>query len=444
MSATDTSSPREGGQRPHVVIVGGGFGGLHAARGLRRAPVDVTLIDRRNFHLFQPLLYQVAIGGLSPGDVAAPLRGILKRQRNTRVLLADVVDFDLEGRRVILRDGEVRHDYLVVAAGMMNHYFGNQGWERIAPGLKSIEDATEIRSRILHAFEAAERETDPESRRALLTFVIVGGGPTGVELAGAVAELARDTLRPDFRSIDPGDAVIYLVEGGPRILPSFPPGLSEKAVRSLQRLGVTVLLETRVTALREGEVEIGTKDKKEIVRSRTILWAAGVRASPLGEVLARRAGVKTDRMGRIPVEPDLSLPGHPDVFVIGDLAICLDEKGKQVPGVAPAAMQEGDYVARRIVSKLEGEAEPPFRYHDKGNLATIGRGAAVAEIGRFHFSGFLAWIVWLLVHILHLVGFENRVLVLTQWAWNYITWNRSARLITGNPPVELPPPGRPS
>jgi NADH dehydrogenase len=432
-----------GDGRPRVVIVGGGFGGLHAALGLARAPVDVTIIDRRNFHLFQPLLYQVAIGGLSPADVAAPLREILKRQRNARVILAEVVDFDVAGRRVILRDGEVPYDHLVVAAGMRNHYFGNEGWEKLAPGLKTVEDATEIRSRILHAFEAAEREADPDARRAWLTFAIVGGGPTGVELAGAVAELARDTLRHDFRSIDPRDATIRLIEGGPRILASFPPELSEKAVRSLRRLGVGVLVATQVTALREGEVAMESGGKRETLRARTVLWAAGVRASPLGEALARRAGVQADRAGRIPVEPDLSIRGRPEVFVIGDLAACLDHRGKPVPGVAPAAMQEGDYVARRIASSLRGEEEPPFRYRDRGNLATIGRGAAVAEIGRLRFSGFLAWLLWLFIHIVHLVGFENRVLVLTQWAWSYITWNRSARLITGTPPAEDPRPGSP-
>jgi NADH dehydrogenase len=413
------------------VIVGGGFGGLHAAQGLARAPVDVTIVDRRNFHLFQPLLYQVATGGLSPADVAAPLREILKRQENATVLLAEVADFDLDGRRVILKDGEVPYDYLVVAAGARNHYFGHESWEKAAPGLKTVEDATEIRGRILFSFEAAEREMDPEARRALLTFVVVGGGPTGVELAGALAELARDTLRRDFRSIDPRDAVILLVEGGPRILHTFPPDLSAKAEESLRRLGVTVLAGRSVTAIREGEIVIASGGKEEVLRARTVLWAAGVRASPLGEVLARRAGLETDRGGRVSVEPDLTIRGRPEVFVIGDLAACLDEEGKPIPGVAPAAMQEGDHVARRIASSLRGETEPPFRYRDKGNLATIGRAAAVAVIGKLRFSGFPAWITWLLVHIVYLVGFENRILVLTQWAWSYFTRNRSARLITG-------------
>jgi len=431
---------------PHrVVIVGGGFGGLHAARHLGYEPVEVTVIDRRNFHLFQPLLYQVATGGLSPADIASPLREILKRQLNTSVLLAEVVDFDVSGKRVCLADGvSIPYDYLVVATGLENHYFGNDAWAEKAPGLKSVEDATEIRRRVLLAFERAEREKDAAARRALLTFIVIGGGPTGVELAGALAELARDTLRHDFRSIDPRDSTILLFEGSSRILETFPPELSEKAAESLARLGIELHVESRVTDVREGAVLVKGPRGDETFPTSTVLWAAGVRVTSLARTLAQKTGAPTDR-GRILVREDLSVPGHPDVFAIGDIAHLVDPASqKPLPGVAPVAMQEGKHVARVIASRLRGEPELPFRYRDRGSLATIGRATAVGLIRGLRFSGYLAWIVWLFVHILYLVGFENRILVLIQWAWNYFTRNRSARLITGERAAQggraLPPP----
>jgi NADH dehydrogenase len=429
-----------------VVIVGGGFGGLYAARRLKHADVQVTLIDRRNFHLFQPLLYQVATGGLSPADIASPLRGILKRQPNAHVLLGDVVDFDIEERSVLLGDGaRIPYDYLVVATGLQNHYFGNEEWAEKAPGLKSLEDATEIRRRILLAFERAEREQDPAARCALLTFAVIGGGPTGVELAGTVAELARDTLRHDFRSIDPRGSKVLLFEGSSRILEMFPPDLSEKAAAGLSRLGVEVHLDSRVTDVREGAVLVKGPGGEQAFRAATVLWAAGVRVTKVAKILAEKTGASTDRGGRIIVGQDLSIPAHPEVFVLGDIAHIVDPRtGKPLPGVAPVAMQEGKHVARVIESRIRGEPEPPFRYSDKGSLATIGRASAVALIRGLRISGYLAWVVWLFVHILYLVGFENRILVLVQWAWNYFTWNRSARLITGTRAAPrgrtLPPP----
>ncbi|HEX5269037.1 MAG TPA: NAD(P)/FAD-dependent oxidoreductase [Gemmataceae bacterium] len=417
--------------RHRVVIVGGGFGGLHTALQLRRAPVDVTLIDRRNFHLFQPLLYQVATGGLSPANIASPLRALLRRQKNTRVLLGEAIDVDVPGRRLILSDGAVPYDTLIVAAGMRDAYFGHDEWERFAPGLKSIEDATEMRRRILFAFEAAERESDPAKVREWLTFVIVGGGPTGVELAGAVAEIAHHTLRDNFRNIDPRTAQIVLLEGADRLLLAYPPDLSAKAARALGRLRVTVRTGTLVTDITPDCVTVKTKAGGEWLAARTALWAAGVQASPLGRAIAKAAGAETDRAGRVMVANDCTVPRHSEIFVIGDLAHFHDAAGKPLPGVAPVAMQQGRYVARLIEARLRGESIGPFAYHDRGNMATIGRNAAVADLGWVRFDGYLAWLAWLFIHLIYLVEFENRLLVLLQWGWNYFTRNRAARLITG-------------
>jgi NADH dehydrogenase len=420
-----------------VVIIGGGFGGLYAAQSLRKAPVQVTLIDKRNFHLFQPLLYQVATGALSPANVAAPLRSIVKNQKNAKVLMGKAVDFDLKNRQVKLVDGEIFYDTLIVAAGSGNSYFGHSEWEKWAPGLKTVEDATEIRRRILLAFETAERETDPRHIQACLTFVIVGSGPTGVELAGALAEIAQDTLRHDFRSIDPTKARILLIEGLSQVLPLYPQDLSLKAAAALKRLGVITRTSTFVTDIQPDFVTVKTGEKLEKISARTVLWAAGVQASPLGRVLAEKAGVSLDRMGRLMVEPDLTLAGHPEIFVIGDLANFSHQTEKSLPGIAPVAMQEGRYAARLIQERLRGKTSPPFRYHHRGNMATIGRAAAVAEVNGLHFSGFFAWLSWLFIHLIHLVEFQNKLLVLAQWMWNYITRNRSARLITGENPFPL-------
>jgi NADH:ubiquinone reductase (H+-translocating) len=415
-----------------VVIVGGGFGGLYAARALGKAPVQLTLIDRRNFHLFQPLLYQVATGQLSPANIAAPLRSILRRHKNTCVLLDEVIDFDLGGRRVLMKEGQVPYDTLIVAAGSRHHYFGHPEWEAVAPGLKTIEDATTMRRRILSAFEEAEHTTDAAAQRALLTFVVVGGGPTGVELAGAVGELAHRTLRNDFCSIQPQRSLILLVEGLDRLLVAYPPDLSEKAKTALERLGVTVRLKTTVTDVQPDQVTLRCGDQSEVVRTHTILWGAGVQGSPLGKILAGATGAELDRGGRVLVQPDLSLPGRPEVFVIGDLANCAHQTGKPLPGVAQVAMQQGSYVADLIRRRLENQpAARPFRYKDYGNMAEIGRAAAVADLGWLHLSGYVAWLAWLFIHLIYLIQFDNRVLVLFQWAYNYVTRNRSARLITG-------------
>jgi len=421
----------------HVVIIGGGFGGLYAAQSLKRTRVQVTLLDRRNFHLFQPLLYQVATGTLSPANIAAPLRAILKRQENIRVLLAEAIDIDVSNRRVVLSDGEVGYDTLIVAAGVRHHYFGRDEWERLAPGLKTIEDATEMRRRILVAFEAAEREGDPDRLRAWLTFVIVGGGPTGVELAGAVGEIARHTLARDFRAINPADARIVLVEGMDRVLPPYPASLSARAEAALNRLGVTVRTGAMVTDIQPDVITIRSGERNERISTRTVLWAAGVQASTLGGILASTTGAAVDRVGRVVVEPDLSVVGHPEIFVIGDLAHFGHQTGKPLAGVAPVAMQQGRYVATLIMRRLRGETMPPFRYRDHGNMATIGRAEAVADLGWVRFSGFFAWLAWLFIHLINLVQFQNRVLVLIQWAWNYATWNRYARLITGKNPLPL-------
>ncbi|HZO34804.1 MAG TPA: NAD(P)/FAD-dependent oxidoreductase [Gaiellaceae bacterium] len=413
-----------------VVIVGGGFGGLQAAQGLRRASVDVTLVDRRNFHLFQPLTYQVATGALSPGEIAYPLRAIFKRDRNVRVVLAEVADFDLAARTLRLRPvGEVpapetlEYDTLVVAGGSRYSYFGHDDWSEYAAEVKSLESALVVRSRLLSAFEAAEAEMDHESRDAWLTFVVVGAGPTGVEMAGQIAELARDTLPHEFRSMDPRTARILLVEAADRVLTTFPPSLSAKAARSLARLGVTVLTGRTVTGVDADGVTIG----EERVAARTIVWAAGVTASSLARRLGELTQAELDRAGRVTVGPDLTLPGHPEVFALGDMV----RVGATVlPGVAPVAMQQGRYVARVVRDRLAGRTTPQFRYHDKGNLATIGRAAAVADLRGLKLSGFLAWVTWLCVHLFYLVGFQNRVLVLIRWSVSFLTHGRGARLIT--------------
>jgi NADH dehydrogenase len=415
-----------------VVIVGGGFGGLYAARALAGAPVRLTLLDRRNFHLFQPLLYQVATGALSPANIAAPLRSVLRRQANARVLLAEVTGFDLD-RRVVRVDGgaDVPYDSLVVAAGARHHYFGHPEWEHHAPGLKTVEDATAIRRRILYAFEAAERTADPAARGPWMTFVVVGGGPTGVELAGNIGEMAHHTLRGNFRAIDPANARVILLEAGDRILSSYPPKLSAHAAHSLARLGVTVHTCAAVTDVADGRVTARCGEHEEVFTARTILWAAGVDASPLSARLAEASGAALDRSGRLLVEPDLTLPGHPEVFAIGDMVNYSHQTGRPLPGVAPVAMQQGRYVADLILRRLRGKPPVKFHYRDRGTMATIGRAAAVADLGWLRLWGFVAWLAWLFIHILYLIAFENRILVLFQWAWNYFTRNRSARLITG-------------
>jgi NADH dehydrogenase len=415
-----------------VVVVGGGFGGLHATQCLKNAPVAVTLVDRRNFHLFQPLLYQVATGWLSPANIAATLRAILKRHKNTHVLLAEATGIDVDGRRVLLDSGSVSYDSLIVATGSRHHYFGNDHWEALAPGLKTVEDATEIRRRIFSAFEAAEREPDPAQLSALLTFVIVGGGPTGVELAGALGEIANDTLKHDFRNIDPSKAHILLIEATDRILPSYPPELAYQAEISLNKLGVAVRSQVLVTDINPRAVTVKRGDKLETIPCRTVIWAAGVQASFLGKVIARATGAKLDRSGRVLVEPDLTVPGHPEIFVIGDLANYGHQTGKPLPGTAPVAIQQGQYVAKVIHRRVIGATTPSFRYRDRGNMAIIGRASAVADLGKLQFSGFLAWLAWLFVHLMHLVEFENKVLVLVQWGWYYFSRNRAARLITSS------------
>jgi NADH dehydrogenase len=423
-----------------VVIIGAGFGGLYAAQALKHAPVDVTVIDRRNFHLFQPLLYQVATGSLSPGEIAAPIRGILSSQKNTRVLLGEAEDIDPKTKTVVLKDGSsCPYDSLIVATGSQSSYFGNDQWSRWAPPLKSIEDATSIRHKILLAFEAAERMTDPEQRRAWLTFVIVGGGPTGVELAGALGEIAHHTLKHDFRSIHPGDARILLVDGSARLLSTYPEDLSKKAERELRRLGVTIELGMMVSDVNADGVT--AKGKSGEIRSypaHTVIWAAGVAVSAFARQLASRTNAPTDRAGRIKVAPDLTVPGYPDIFVVGDLAAATDDKGKPLPGVAQVAMQGGSYVAHTIVDRLRGKtAAKPFRYFNKGDLAVIGRAAAVANVFGVHLSGFPAWLVWLFIHILYIVEFQSRILVMIEWGFLYLTYDRGARLITGSGDQEV-------
>jgi NADH dehydrogenase len=427
----DWHDSRAMGDRHRVVVVGGGFGGLAAARALARLPVDVTLVDRRNFHLFQPLLYQVATGALSPANIAAPIRAVMKRRKNVRVLLGRAVGIDARRSVLLLEDGALSYDTLVVAAGVRHHYFGHDSWEALAPGLKTIEDATEMRRRILIAFEKAERETDPARRRAHLTFVVVGGGPTGVELAGALAEIARHTLHNEFRDMDPSEARILLVEGSERILPAYAPALSAKAARALERLGVTLRTSALVTNLSEGCVRVSQGPEEETIGAETVLWAAGVAGSPLGAALAAEAGATLDRTGRVAVGPDLSLPSTSGIFVVGDLAALAGPDGKPLPGVAQVAMQQGRYVARVLSARLKGSPPPPpFRYVDFGSMATIGRGAAVCDLGFVRFNGTIAWLAWLFLHLMYIVQFGNRLLIFFQWAWNYLTWNRSARLIT--------------
>jgi NADH:ubiquinone reductase (H+-translocating) len=406
--------------RHHVVILGGGFGGLAAAHALGGRPVRVTIVDRRNHHVFQPLLYQVATAGLSATDIAAPIRRIVQRHSNVDVLLAEARGIDLERRQVLLDDGAIGYDSLVVATGATHSYFGHDEWAEHAPGLKTLEDALVIRKRVLLAFEKADRELDEARRREWLTFVVVGAGPTGVEMAGTMAEIAHYTLREDFRHIDPASARVVLVEAADRVLPPYPPDLSAKAQRQLERLGVEVRTNTRVTAIDAQGVSFG----EERLAAQTMVWAAGVAASPLGRALSPAV----DRAGRVPVQPDLTLAGHPEVSVIGDLAT-MQQDGQPVPGVAPAAMQMGRHAARNVLRALKGEERRPFRYVDKGSLATIGRKSGVALFGRFHISGFLAWLAWLLIHIFFLIGFRNRLVVMTDWAWSYFTHQRFARLI---------------
>lgn len=408
--------------KPRVVIIGAGFGGLQAARALGHAPVEVTVIDRNNHHVFQPLLYQVATAGLSPADISAPIRHILRAQKNTSVIMSEVTGIDLEQQHVLLQDRALPFDYLIVATGATHSYFGHDEWEQYAPGLKTIVDATSVRRKVLLAFEAAEIETDPQRQQALLTFALVGAGPTGVEMAGAIAELAHKALATDFRHIDPKSARILLLEAGPRILPAFPESLANKAQQALNKLGVEVRIGEAVTGIDEDGVIIAGHH----LAAKTVLWTAGVAASPAGKWLH----AETDRAGRVKVQSDLSLPEHPHVFVIGDTAT-LSEKGKPLPGVAPVAMQEGRYVAKVIGQRVAGKPQAkPFHYFNKGNLATIGRSSGLADFGWLRFSGFIGWFLWLAVHILYLIGFRNRAVVLFQWAWAYFTFQRGARLIT--------------
>jgi NADH dehydrogenase len=411
-------------QRPHIVILGGGFGGLYAARHLRKATARVTLVDRRNHHLFQPLLYQVATAALNPSDIAYPIRAVLAKQANADVILGEAQSIDTAAKRVILADGAIEYDYLVIATGATHSYFGHPEWEPDAPGLKTIEDALEIRRRVLLAFEAAERETDAVKQAAWLTFVIVGAGPTGAELAGALSEIARQTMLRDFRRINPSSARVILVEGHDYVLPTYSNKLSESARRQLQELGVEVLTGAIVTSVDAHRVKIGERE----IPARTVLWAAGVQASPL----ARALGVPLDRAGRVTVNPDLSIPGHDDVFVIGDLAAVKQPDGSFVPGVAPAAIQEGTFIGKMLTRHTHGDmTRGVFHYRDKGSLATIGRAAGIAQFPRFSLTGFPAWFAWLAIHIFFLIGFRNRVLVMLQWAWAYVTYQRGARLITG-------------
>ena len=426
-------------ERKKVLIIGGGFGGLSAAQHLNSDLVDVTLIDRRNYHLFQPLLYQVATGSLSAGEVASPLRSVLSRQKNTRVWLGTVVDIDPDSKRVFLADGAiVPYDSLIVAAGSQTSYFGRNEWQEWAPGMKSVEEATAIRHKILYAFEVAERLSDPVQRRAWLTFVIVGAGPTGVELSGAIAEIARQTLKNDFRSIKPEEAQIILLDGAPRALMPFPQDLAEKATRSLAKLGVEVRTGAMVKDVDKEGLTIDSGGKTDSIKAKTVVWAGGITASPLGKIVASHAKAETDKGGRVKVKPDLTIPSYPDIYVVGDLASATDEKGKPLPGVAQVAMQGGAYAAKAILRKVKGHSElPPFRYFDKGSLAVIGRAAAVADVYGLHISGLLAWLVWAFIHVTYLVSFQSRILVFVQWAIQDLTFSRGARLITGSAPTDF-------
>ena len=416
--------------RPKVVIVGGGFGGLAAARSLRGVPVDVTLIDKENYHLFLPLLYQVAIAGLSPGDIAAPLREIFGKHKNIRTLMGEVSAIDVDNRRVIYDGGELLYDALIVAAGSDYHYFGHDQWRPYAPSLDGLPSALELRRRLLCAYEQAEQEPDPAQRQALMTFIVVGGGPTGVELAGTIAEMARHTLKEDFRTADPQQTRVILIETLDRVLPPFPPDLSQKARQSLAKLGVTVRTGTKVVEITDTYVEIESQPgERERIPCHTAMWAAGVKASGLSQVLHECTGVELDRSGRVQVAADLSIPNYPELFVVGDMAH-LEHEGRPLPGLAPVAMQQGAHAARQIRRwLLEGQPTQPFRYADRGTMATIGRAAAVADLRRIHLSGFPAWLIWLFIHLMYLVGFRNRLIVFVQWTWNYFTFRRGARLI---------------
>lgn len=421
----------ETSQRHRVVIIGGGFGGLNTAKGLGNSEAEVTLVDRRNFHLFQPLLYQVASGALSPGDIAAPLRSILHRYRNTRVLLDEVIDIDPVNRTVILRSGPLPYDTLVLAAGGTHQYFGHQEWQQWAPGLKFLEDAVRIRSQVLSAFESAEVETDLHRQKVLMTFMIIGGGPTGVEMAGALAELANHTLKKEFSKIDPANARILLVEAGDKILAAYPDDLAQKGIERLKHMGVEIRTKCMVQSIEEERVKLSYQGQNEDLEVATILWTAGVKTSGLANTLVDKTGCAVDRGGRIVVQPDFTVPGHPEILVIGDLCSYTHTPDqKPLPGLAAVAMQEGYYAASFIRARIAQKPLPRFQYTDKGNLAIIGRNAAIAQIGKLHLSGFPAWLMWLLVHIFYLIGFESKVLVLFQWAWNYATRSRSACLIT--------------
>ncbi len=422
-----------------VIIIGGGFGGLFAAQALKSASVEVTLIDRRNYHLFQPLLYQVATGSLSPGEVAAPLRGVLSRQKNTRVLLGDVLDIDPASKQVMLADGaSFEYDSLIVAAGSQTSYYGHDLWSQWAPGLKSIEEATTLRHKILYAFEVAERLSDPAQRHAWLTFVIVGAGPTGVELAGAIGEIARQTLKNDFRSIHPEEAQIILLDGSPRLLMTFPEDLARKAEQSLAKLGVQTRMSAMVHELDRDGVGFQVNGSTEHISSKTVIWAGGVTASPLARTLAKRTGAESDRGGRIKVGPDLTIANFPDIYVVGDLALSLDASGKPLAGVAQVAMQQGAYAAKAIVRKVTDQAKPkPFKYFDKGNMAVIGRAAAVANVFGVHLSGLPAWLVWAFIHLMYIVEFQSRIVVFMKWAIQDVTFSRGARLITGVAPTDF-------
>ena len=419
-------------KKPHVVIVGAGFGGLEAAKKLACKDVRVTVIDRTNYHLFQPLLYQVATAALSPADIAAPVRAVLSKCKNMEVILAEVQSVDVAAKKIKTTDMEIPYDFLILATGARHSYFGHNEWEKLAPGLKSLEDAIELRRRLLMAFEYAEKITDEAARKAAITFVIIGGGPTGVEMAGAIAEIARYTLAKDFRHIDPSQARVILIEGEPRLLASFPEDLSSSAMKQLVDLGVEVRTAVRATNLTETGLQVGD----EFIPCRVKIWAAGNNASFVGKTL----GVPVDRVGRVMVDDDLTIPGHPEVQVIGDLANFSHQTGQPLPGVSPVAMQQGRHAARNILRMIKNREPRPFRYWDKGSMATIGRNKAVADLNFVHLSGLPAWLVWLFVHIIFLVGFRNRLAVLFQWAWAYLTFNAGARLITRNFQSEMRPP----
>ena len=420
------------------MIIGGGFGGLETARNLRKASVQVTLVDRHNYHLFQPLLYQVATGGLSPANIATPLRSIFRRQANCEVLLAEVQDFDLNDKRLVLADGELKYDHLVVAAGATHSYFGHEEWASVAPGLKTLQDATLIRRKVFLAFEAAERERDPKIREQMMTFVVVGGGPTGVELAGALSEIARHTIRNDFRHIHPEDARIVIVEAAEHVLAHYPEKLCKRATEKIRDLGIEIHTQTRVTNITEEEVHLSSKEGDQVIGTQTVLWAAGVHGSPLGSKLAQACGVETDRAGRVGVTNMMTVEGQDGIYVIGDLANCTDGEGVQMPGLAPVAIQQAQYVAKRIVDTIAGtQTIETFVYRDRGTMATIGRAKAVVQVGKHESVGFIAWLMWLVVHLLQIVQFQSRLLILFQWGWNYLTFSRSARIITGDDRVIL-------